>query len=99
MVIDMDIFATATVPVIVGICAIVGYCIKNMIHNERIHDFIPTIMCLLGLFLALVNMAIQAAPFTLEIVFGGMASGLASTGMYEMVTHWAERTHGAHEAE
>lgn len=96
---NMDVFATATIPVIVGICACVGYCIKHMIHNDRLHDFIPTIMCLLGLALALVNMAIQLAPFTLEVVFGGMASGLAATGMYEMVKHWIEQPHGDHEAE
>lgn len=95
----VDFLIAAEIPVIVGICAIVGYCIKNMVHNDRLHDFIPTIMCILGLVLALVNMVITGAAFTLEVVFTGMASGLASTGCYEMITHWIESHHGVHEAE
>lgn len=93
----MEIFSAATIPVIVGICACVGYCIKNMFHNDRLHDFIPTIMLLLGMFLAVGNAHFnQGTPITLEIVFAGMASGLASTGLYEMITHWIETPRGEH---
>ena len=95
----MEILETALIPVIVGICAIVGYCIKHISSNDRLHDFIPTIMCLLGLALAIGNAAIGSQAITLNVIFAGMASGLASTGTYEMVTHWLESRHGLHEAE
>ena len=88
---DASTLASATIPVIVGICAIVNFCIKNIFKNaDRLHDFIPTISCCLGLALSLVQMAIAGAPFTLEVVFSGMASGLAATGAYEMLTHWRD---------
>ena len=85
----MDIIAFVTqhlVPVIVGICLIVGYCIKNIVKNDRLDDFIPTIGALLGLLIAL--WANVGQPVTPDVVFTGLASGLASTGLYEAVTHW-----------
>ena len=85
---DIGFLNTAIVPVIVGICAIVGYLIKNLIHNDRVHDFIPTVVCLLGLALAIVNAITGGAAITLDTIFAGMASGLASTGLWEMLTHW-----------
>ena len=93
----IDFLITAEIPVIVGICAIVGFLIKRTISNDRVHDFIPTIVCMLGLILAIVNANIVGAAITLETIFSGMASGLASTGCYEMITHWVESHHGLHE--
>lgn len=87
-----SLLTTVTIPVIVGICAIVNYCIKQFIHSDRVHDFIPTVSCLLGTILAIVNAQITGAPFTLEVIFSGMASGLAATGAYEMLTHWKDKT-------
>lgn len=82
----MDFLTAYIVPVIVGICLIAGYCIKRFVQNDRLDDFIPTIACGLGAVIAIwANMSI-----TPEILLMGMASGLASTGMYEMVTHWIE---------
>ena len=83
----MEFLTAYIVPVIVGICLIVGYCIKKFVKNDRLDDFIPTIACVLGAILAVwVNMGISP-----DILLMGMASGLASTGMYEMVTHWVDK--------
>ena len=87
---DIGFLNASIVPVIVGICAIVGYLIKKMVPNDRIHDFIPTIVCALGLLLAMANAIGGSMPITLDVVFAGMASGLASTGLWEMLTHWID---------
>lgn len=86
---DAGFLTSAETPVIVGICAIVGWLVKR-IDNDRLHDFIPTIVCILGLALAIVNATMNGDAVTLEVIFAGMASGLASTGCYEMITHWIE---------
>ena len=85
---DIGFLNTAIVPVIVGICAIVGFIVKKWVPSDRVHDFIPTMVCVLGLILAIVNAVAGGVTITLDTVFAGMASGLASTGLWEMLTHW-----------
>ena len=84
---DIEFINTAMIPVIVGICCITGYLIKTTINNDRVHDFIPCIVTALGLLLALVNMVLTGQAFSLMVIFSGMASGLASTGFWELITH------------
>lgn len=98
-----NVMSAATIPAIVGICAIVNYCIKQFTSADRLHDFIPTISCLLGLCLAIGNAYFTgglSSSVLLDIVFSGMASGLAATGAYEAVTHWNDTAnHGQHAAQ
>lgn len=77
---DLGFLTEFAVPIIVGICLCVGYIVKNVIPNEDLNRFIPLIMGLLGVGL---NVWINGA-FTAEILLGGLFSGLASTGLYEM---------------
>ena len=77
---DLGFLTEFAVPIIVGICLCVGYIIKNVIPNENLNRFIPLIMGLLGVGL---NVWINGA-FTAEILLGGLFSGLASTGLYEL---------------
>lgn len=76
----MDFLNDYIVLVVIGICLCVGYVIKNLIPNDKINRFIPLIMGILGVFL---NIWINGFTLTAEIILGGLASGLASTGMYE----------------
>ena len=46
------------------------------------NKFIPLILAILGVFL---NVAFNNFTFTFDIVIAGMASGLVSTGSFEMV--------------
>lgn len=78
--IDLGFMAEYAIPIIVGICICIGYIIKNIIPTEKINRFIPLIMGLIGV---LLNYWINAS-FTAEILLGGLFSGLASTGLYEM---------------
>lgn len=66
--------------VILGICLCVGYMLKNAIPSNKINRYIPLILGLLGMILAIVSNSNQ---ISLEVIFMGLFSGLASTGMYE----------------
>lgn len=67
--------------VVVGICLCVGYIIKNSLDFIP-NKYIPLIMGILGL---IINILINLSTgITAEIVLGGLFSGLASTGLYEM---------------
>lgn len=88
----MDLIAILTqyiAPVIVVICLAVGWCIKNLVSNDRLDDFIPTIAAVLGVAMAI--WANLGNPVTPDVIALGLVSGLASTGLYEAMTHWVER--------
>ena len=81
----MEIFATYIVPVIVGICLIVGYLIKNFTGADN--RFIPLVVTLLGVGLAV---WMNWPAVTPEVILGGAVSGLASTGMHQMFKQWID---------
>ena len=81
----MEMFATYIVPVIVGICLIVGYLIKNFTGADN--RFIPVVVTVLGVALAV---WINWPAVTPEIILGGAVSGLASTGMHQMFKQWID---------
>ena len=66
--------------VIVGICLCIGYIIKNAIPNEKVNKFIPLVVGLLGMILAIIS---HLDSISLKVVLTGLFSGLASTGLYE----------------
>ena len=78
--IDLGFMAEYAIPIIVGICICIGYIVKNVIPTDKINRFIPLIMGVIGV---LLNYWINNT-FTAEILLGGLFSGLASTGLYEM---------------
>ena len=81
----MEIFATYIVPVIVGICLIVGYLVKNFTGADN--RFIPLVVTVLGVALAV---WMNWPAITPEVVLGGAVSGLASTGMHQLLKQWID---------
>lgn len=77
---DITFLTNFAIPLIVGICLCLGYIIKNIVPNDNINRFIPLAMGIVGV---LINVWVNKA-FTAEILLGGLFSGLASTGLYEM---------------
>ena len=75
----MEMIQQYTVPIIIAICVSVGQMIKPYAFISNKH--IPLIMGILGVVL---NVWFNQFIFTPEILLGGLASGLASTGVYEM---------------
>lgn len=76
---DLTFLSKYAIPVIVGICLCLGFIIKYAIKTEKINRFIPLIMGVLGLGIAI---WIEKSV-TPEIILKGLFSGLASTGLYE----------------
>ena len=80
----MEFLQDYIILVVLGICLCVGFIIKNSLDFIP-NKYIPLIMGCLGLILSIANMYLQGDAFTLEVVLQGLASGLASTGAFELV--------------
>lgn len=83
----MEFLNDYIVLLVMGICLCIGYVIKNIIPGDKVNKFIPLIMGVLGV---LLNTWMNAWAFTPEILLGGLASGLASTGAYEVFRNFIE---------
>lgn len=82
IVMDVSTIFTEYVSVLtLVICMCVGYVVKNVIPNEKINRFIPLIAATLGV---AINVWVSM-DFTPQVIAAGLVSGLASTGMYELV--------------
>lgn len=84
----MEMIQEYIVPVVLLICLVVGFLIKNCVPGEKVNSFIPMIVAVLGVILTVWNSGWQ---FTPVILLEGLASGLASTGMYEMFAQFLKR--------
>ena len=69
------------------VCLCVGYGLKHAVTSDKVNKFIPTIVAVLGV---AINVWANAWAFTPQIVAVGMVSGLASTGMHQLVKQWIE---------
>ena len=76
-----EIFANYIVVVVMLICLGIGYIIKHSLPFIK-NEYIPLIMSVLGVVL---NLWVNQFVFTPEVLLGGLASGLASTGAHELV--------------
>jgi protein-S-isoprenylcysteine O-methyltransferase Ste14 len=77
----VEFLAKYVVVLVLAICLCLGYIIKNSISFIP-NKYIPLIMAIVG---TILNVWLNGWKFTPEILLGGMASGLASTGTYEMI--------------
>ena len=89
----MDI-TTYTIPVIMLTCAIIGFLVKHVIRSEKVDRFIPLIVAVLGVVL---NIWMHSWAFSIDILLGGLASGLASTGVYELIHQQIKSIGGGHD--
>jgi hypothetical protein len=84
----MEFLNDYLVLIVVGICLCVGYVIKHYIPSDKVNYYIPLIMAVLGVIL---NVWVNDFTFTPEILLGGLASGLASTGMHQIFKQFIEK--------
>jgi hypothetical protein len=77
----MEFLSRYVVIVVLAICLCLGYIIKHSISFIP-NKFIPLILAVVG---TLLNVWINGWTFTPEILLGGLASGLASTGAFELM--------------
>ena len=78
----MDFLNGYTIPVIVGICLIVGYIVKHWVKDVD-NKIIPTLCAVLGVVLAVWMYWGNVTP---DVILMGLTSGLASTGLHQAVT-------------
>lgn len=77
----MEFITQYVVVIVLAICLCLGYIIKHSISFIP-NKYIPLIMAITGVIL---NIWISGWKFSPEILLGGLASGLASTGSYELI--------------
>ena len=77
--------------VTLGICLCVGFAFKQAFDwfNNR---YIPLSMLVLG---TIINCIVNNGDINAVILLGGMISGLASTGLYEMVRNLIDKSGNA----
>lgn len=69
--------------VTLGICLCVGFALKYAKLFEHFgNQYIPLSMLILG---TIINIVTHIGNINAAVVLGGMISGLASTGLYEMM--------------
>lgn len=69
-------------PVVLGICLALGFALKTAFEKFP-NKYIPlAALCTGTIITILINMQ---SGITAEVILGGMISGLASTGLYEML--------------
>ena len=84
----MEFLNEYSAPVIVGICLCIGFILKNLVTTDKINKFIPLIVAVIGV---VVNAWLNAWTITPEILLSGMFSGLASTGMHQLIKQFIEK--------
>ena len=79
---DLTFLLQLVDPIILGICLLTGYVLKTAFDNFP-NRFIPLASMSMGTIIALI--ILLNAGINAEVVLGGMISGLAATGMYELL--------------
>ena len=77
-------------PIILGICLAVGYALKNA-FDKFPNKYIPLVALCVGTVLAVL---LNLGEVSAEIILGGMISGLASTGLYELLKNLIHKKEG-----
>ena len=82
----MEALSEYVVVIVMAICLAVGYIIKHFLPLDN--KWISLIMGALGIVL---NIWVSGLVFTPQILLGGIASGLAATGAFELIKNMAGR--------
>ena len=83
----MEFLNEYMIPVVLGICLVVGYIVKKWVHDVD-NKYIPTIVTVLGAVLAVWFNSWSVTP---EIILSGLVTGAASTGMHQLFTQFIEK--------
>ena len=82
----MEFLNAYVIPEVLVLCLVLGYIIKKWIKDVD-NKWIPTIVAVVGVASAIL-MNLEAV--TLGVIVGGAVSGLASTGLHQMLKQWME---------
>ena len=84
--IDLGFMTELYMPLIMGLWLGVGYILKHWIKDVN-NKIIPTILAVLGMAVAILT---TPEP-NLQVIVGGMLSGLASTGTHQAFKNLIEK--------
>lgn len=85
---DINFLLNYINPAILGICLLMGYVLKTA-FDKFPNKYIPLFALILGTVIAIaINFK---TGITIENVLAGMISGLASTGLYEMLRNLLDK--------
>ncbi|MFI3202521.1 MAG: phage holin family protein [Eubacteriales bacterium] len=85
---NLEFLKEVAVPTVVGICVVVGYITKKWVKDVD-NKYIPTICTALGVAVCL---WLNAWNMTPEVMLQGAVSGLASTGLHQLVAQYLNKT-------
>ena len=86
----LDIFSYLH-PMTVGLCLCIGYIIKYSIPQIP-NRLIPLIMGVIGIIFSWVShIPVANAPDAMSVVYSGLVSGLASTGLHQAFSQMINR--------
>ena len=80
----MEIMKPYIVVVVAALCWCIGYILRHIVPSDKINKFIPLIVGCLGVFF---KVWVNGWAISPEILLGGLASGLSSTGANELFKH------------
>ena len=83
----MEFLNEYMIPVVLGMCLVVGYIVKKWIKDVD-NKYIPTIVTILGVFLAVWFNGWSITP---EIILSGLVTGAASTGLHQVFVQFIEK--------
>lgn len=86
---DLTFITNLYLPIVMVICLCVGYVMKHWLKDMD-NKIIPTVLAIIGVILAYLG----AETITLEVVAGGLVSGLASTGLHQAFKQIIENKKG-----
>lgn len=76
-------------PITLGLCLCIGYTLKHAEIFEFLgNKYIPLSMLLLGCIIGIIT---HIGNINAQVILGGMISGLASTGLYEMMRNLLDK--------
>lgn len=81
--VDFELLNSLLIPMVVVCCGIVGFLWKN--YSAWNNDLIPIVLTVLGAILS----CVACHDVSFDIIVGGMASGLASTGIHQILKAFA----------
>ena len=87
---DIGVLADYLVVGVVAFCLGIGYVVKHSLQFIP-NKYIPLILSVIGIAF---NIWINKGAVVPEVIIGGIISGLASTGMYELFKNFVEGTKG-----
>ena len=77
---SLDFLTDFQIPIIVGICLVIGYIVKKWIKDVD-NKWIPTICAVAGFFIAFWISGWKISP---QVILEGAFSGLSATGLHQL---------------